>query len=267
MQDYPLSVIVASFNYEVYIKKTLASLLAQTNDNFEIVVIDDGSRDNSLSVIESFKEKAPTRIKLLYHDNHSNLGLPASISCALSHCVGKYIAFCESDDFWRENHVEMLMTFLSECPQASFVVNKTKVINYSKNFAYEDFVYGSSVFLENNSGSIIAPQMLASNMIPTFSSVCVTKKLLSECDFNSYYPQYLDYWLWRQILLTTPVYYLSNVITYWRKHNRSYNETANVKDISKFLQASNKVLRKRNPRAFYYYILRQKFLNLLKFKF
>ena len=90
-----LSVIVPCYNAEKYISKTLDSLVNQTLDNFEVIVINDGSTDNSLNIINSYKEKYPHIIKV---HSQENKGIAATRNVGLDLVTGEYIGFLDSDD-------------------------------------------------------------------------------------------------------------------------------------------------------------------------
>lgn len=98
MQDSRLiSIITASYNYENYIKETIESVLNQTYTNWELIIVDDGSKDNSVEVIKSYCEK-DSRIKLFQHEGGVNKGLAETIKLGISKAQGEWIAFLESDD-------------------------------------------------------------------------------------------------------------------------------------------------------------------------
>ena len=82
-QDVFFSVIVASYNYEDYIRETLESLVNQTYKNFEVIVVDDGSSDNSVKVIREYEEKYPC-VHLYQHPNGENRGLPETVLLGLT---------------------------------------------------------------------------------------------------------------------------------------------------------------------------------------
>ena len=134
-----ISVILTSYNYETYIKQTLESLVTQTNQNFEIIVINDGSTDGSLPIIHTFVKKYP-HIHLLQHSHGQNRGLIASVQLALKNCRGNYIAFCESDDYWHPSHLGKLYSFLAKHPEAKILFNTVYCINLSSHNAYDTFV-------------------------------------------------------------------------------------------------------------------------------
>ena len=97
------------------------------------------------------------------------------------------------------------------------------------------------MFLKQHSGQNIFP-FLSQNKIPTFSAACIKKELLLSCNFNSFYPPCLDFWLWRQGCLFEPIFFVQNSITYWRKHPQSYELIHHAQDMRPFIIVSNKLL-------------------------
>jgi len=240
MTSKVLSVIVTSYNYEKFIKTTIENLLNQTRKDFEIIIIDDGSSDTSVEIIQSYSSTYPELI-FIQHPDKKNHGLAASVKLAIEHCTGDFVAFCESDDYWHEKHVETLCTFLDLHPEASIVFNKLEVINNSSNEEYDCYVSSSNQFLKENSGKNIF-SYLTSNPMPTFSSACIRRDLLNECDYNSVIRPYLDFWLWRQLCLHHPIHFADECITFWRKHDESYDMKEHVRNIDDFIMASNNLL-------------------------
>lgn len=235
-----ISVVVASYNYDQYIKDTLNSLINQTNDYFEIIVVDDGSKDKSLQVIEEYARNYKN-IKLYTHLNNQNRGLAETVKLGIEKANGDYIAFCESDDFWSNDHIEYLQNTIMNNPSANFIVNGIKVINLSSNPEYDSYINFSASFLRKHSGRNIFPH-LNSNYIPTFSAVCVKKEVIEKANFNSPYPAWLDFWLWRQICVFNRVYYIPQELTFWRKHEKSYDATSSNKDFNGFIKLSDQYL-------------------------
>lgn len=96
-----VSVIIPAFNCEKYIGQTIESVLSQTYRNFELIVVDDGSTDNTKAIVKNYLQDS--RIKYIYQDN-SGVSAARNIGFAKSH--GKYIAFLDSDDLWYPNKLE-----------------------------------------------------------------------------------------------------------------------------------------------------------------
>ncbi len=99
--DKPLiSIITPTFNHEKYIAECIESVLCQTYTNWEMIIVDDCSTDNTVDIIKSYIDKVP-RIKLIRHDyNYGPLALDKTYNEALSIAKGEWIAILEGDDVW-----------------------------------------------------------------------------------------------------------------------------------------------------------------------
>ncbi len=114
-----VSVIVPMFNAAKFVTQTLESLLYQTMTDFEVVIVDDCSTDNSIEVVESFRERFNGRLKLVrLPKNTGTPGLPRNVGIQLAR--GKYISFLDCDDLYTKTALEELST-LAEKFQADGV--------------------------------------------------------------------------------------------------------------------------------------------------
>lgn len=105
MKEPKLSIIVSVYNTEKYVSKCIDAILNQTYQNIELIIINDGSTDNSLNVIKKyFNDK---RVKFI--DNQINKGLSYSRNIGLKEASGNYVGFIDSDDFIDSNYYESLM--------------------------------------------------------------------------------------------------------------------------------------------------------------
>ncbi|WP_436629415.1 glycosyltransferase family 2 protein [Latilactobacillus sakei] len=95
-----LSIILPVYNVELYVKECLESILNQTFSDFELIIIDDGSSDDTVEIIKSFKDK---RIHYFYQ---MNSGISAARNNGIKHAKGKYIVFIDSDDIINSNLIE-----------------------------------------------------------------------------------------------------------------------------------------------------------------
>lgn len=105
-----VSIIVPVYNVEPYILKCINSLMCQTIDNYEVVIVDDGSKDSSITICESLIG-ADSRFKILHKKNG---GLMSAWKYGLMHAVGEYICFVDSDDWVDSNMVEVLLKSIKE---------------------------------------------------------------------------------------------------------------------------------------------------------
>lgn len=102
-----ISVIMAVYNDEKYIKEAIDSVLAQTHQEFELIIIDDGSTDSTLQIIQSYRDE---RILLLR--NEGNKGLPYSLNRGLEAAKGKYIARMDGDDICHPRRLERQLAYM-----------------------------------------------------------------------------------------------------------------------------------------------------------
>lgn len=100
-----ISIIVPVYNTEKFIDKCLIALRNQTHKNIEIIVINDGSTDNSKEIIETHQQE-DHRIKLF---NQNNSGPATSRNLGISNAVGRYVMFCDSDDWFELNMCELML--------------------------------------------------------------------------------------------------------------------------------------------------------------
>ena len=111
VEENPLiSVIVPCYNVEKYVKKAISSIINQTYENLEIIIIDDGSEDNTLNILKGFKQ-TDSRIRLIIQEN---LGQSAARNRGLDIAKGEYIAFVDSDDFIQPDMIYVLYSLIKK---------------------------------------------------------------------------------------------------------------------------------------------------------
>ena len=112
MKDFGLvSIITPSYNCASYIGETIESIQAQTYTNWELLITDDGSSDNSFEIIKSYSDK-DCRIKLLLLEKNSGPGVARNNS--IKNAKGRYIAFCDADDRWYTDKLEKQLDFMNK---------------------------------------------------------------------------------------------------------------------------------------------------------
>ena len=208
------SVIIPLYNKENYIKKTLHSVLNQDFDNFEIIIVNDCSTDNSLSIVTNYKD---SRIKII--NNQKNLGLSATRNVGILNADSEYITFIDADDLWKSFYLSEIFKLIKMFPQASIFgtnyeeisaqgdtistlidkslqLEKRKLIPnfFSLNIAQPMYCYSTVAFHKNvfkNSGNFDEKITFAedidfnvranlNNLLAYSSKVCASYNLLSE---------------------------------------------------------------------------------------
>ncbi len=109
MNNNLISVIMPSYNTGKYISESIKSVLAQTYENWELIIVDDCSTDDTESVVKSFEDP-----RIIYIRNEKNSGAAVSRNRALQEAKGKWIAFLDSDDLWLPQKLELQLNFMRE---------------------------------------------------------------------------------------------------------------------------------------------------------
>ena len=146
-----ISIIVPVYNAEKFIKETIRSVLSQTKQEWELLLVDDCSTDSSCDIISSFDDE---RVKLIRQEvNH---GAYAARNRGLSEAEGRYIAFLDADDIWEPEKLEHEFDFMSK-NNAGFVftgyefadengVGKGSIVRVPKTLPYKKALHNTTIF-------------------------------------------------------------------------------------------------------------------------
>lgn len=104
-----VSIIMPAYNSEAFIKESIQSVLNQTYKNWELIIVDDCSNDNTVNVVKSFKDE---RIRILILDQNS--GAAAARNKGIEAAAGEFLAFLDSDDLWTKEKLEKQLTFMKD---------------------------------------------------------------------------------------------------------------------------------------------------------
>ena len=152
-----VSIIMPLYNCEQFISEAIESVIVQTYQNWELLVVDDKSTDNSLDIVKSYLQK-DNRIKLIALKK--NEGVAVARNMAIKEAKGKYIAFLDSDDIWLSDKLKI---------QISFLMDNNLVLTYS---AYETIDENSKYINTRDSlPSISYQDMLKSNRIGNLTGI------------------------------------------------------------------------------------------------
>jgi len=166
------SVIIPLFNKENEIKSTLESVLRQTFQDFEVIVIDDGSTDNGKKIVEDLNN---SKIKLFTTRNN---GVSKARNIGIERAKGALIAFLDADDIWFENHLQLLSDLFIKYPNAGILGTNYEIF-YNKNKIVKP--YFIDIPKENWSG-IVADFFKSSmiNRIAWTSAIAIPKKAFAK---------------------------------------------------------------------------------------
>ena len=206
-----VSIIMPSYNAANYIEASIKSVIAQTYQDWELIVVDDCSSDNTIEIIEKFNEP---RIRLFVNDKNS--GAAMARNRALREAKGRWIAFLDSDDIWLPEKIKHQISYMERN-------------NYS--FTYTDY-------RTQLNGEWLPYINTAPNMINK-------KKLYNYCYFSTITVMYdrekvgliqiadlkknNDYAMWLQAIEKTDFYRFPECLSYYIKHDGSVSSGSKVK--------------------------------------
>lgn len=227
MSNMQVSVILTSYNYGQYLKDTINSVLNQTFKDWELIVVDDCSTDNSVEIITEFAN-SDGRIKVIR--NYENQGLAAAVQTGLIAATGEWVAFLESDDLWREDYLQTKLEAAEKYPGAGFIYNGVEFFDKNAESVRAKF---QSIIDKNR--KLKSPRKMFysfgyENPVLTMSSVMAKRVLFDGLSFDTPIDKLLDWYLYIQLARKTDFYYIDKPLTLWRQHSDSYlNQRRRIK--------------------------------------
>lgn len=180
-----VSVIMPAYNAEPFIEEAIASVIAQTVADWELIVIDDCSTDDTVQIVSAFVRQDP-RIQLL--TNASNMGVAKTRNRGLELCRGQYVALLDSDDYWKPRFLEKMLE-RAEQTGADIIYCSYELVDEQGKKVCNDFIVPlETTFEESIVRSVILP-----------SASLITSDIAMESRFptNMYHE---DIALWFQLL-------------------------------------------------------------------
>lgn len=214
-----VSVIIPTYNRVNYLKKSIHSVISQTIKDIEIIVINNYSIDNTLEVINSFKDQ---RIKII---NFKNGGVIAkSRNQGMVHSTGKYIAFLDDDDIWRQDKLELQIRYLEAHPEFGVVYSNAIIIDEKDN--RKGFLIDQGRAKEGQ----VFQNLLGGNFI-TILTVLMRRELLEYIGLFDEDPSLIaieDYEYWMRIALKSEFGYIDKPLALYRIHGTSMSKRNSV---------------------------------------
>lgn len=181
MKPY-FTVVIPLYNKEKFILNTLDSVLSQSFENFEVIIVEDCSTDDSFQVISTIKSE---KVTIIQHD--FNKGLSASRNTGIRNAKSNYIAFLDADDLWQETFLEEIHTLITKFPEAKLFATN-----------YEEVYQNNTVLLPKNNSDKLEEQTIITDFFeislaqPLYcpSSLCVDKSVF---DTVGYYNEMIRF--------------------------------------------------------------------------
>ncbi|MBE6827614.1 MAG: glycosyltransferase [Ruminococcaceae bacterium] len=223
-----VSVCINAYNCQDYIAETLQSVIDQTYDNLEIILVDDCSTDNTVSVVEGFTD---SRIKLIRLPE--NVNISAANNEALRNATGDYIAHLDSDDVWEPAKLEKQIKFIEEHPEYQACFSHVKVIN-EKSEPVEKGSYFEKVFNIDTVSQVDFIRLFndTANHL-CHSTMLITRKAFEKLGYHDLSLLYLhDYDCWTRLIFITPIFIYPEPLTRYRVRSGSNSSQTDEKDIA-----------------------------------
>ena len=217
MEENKVSIIIPVYNAEKFIGKTIESVLNQTYKNWEMLIFNDKSKDNSLKIIKKYSEK-DERIKVV--DSKENVGVVAARNKLIEIATGEFIAFLDADDYWKQNKLEKQIKFMRKNNASISCTEYTRVTEDEKEI--NDIIIKEIITYED---------MLKNNYLGCLTVIYNANKLgkryFKERKKNE------DYVLWLEIVKETKIIFgLKENLAFYRvlNNSRSSNKIKVAKD-------------------------------------
>jgi glycosyltransferase involved in cell wall biosynthesis len=263
MIHFFFSIIIPSYNRASLITETINSVCAQTFQNWECIVVDDGSTDNTRGVIEALSIQ-DDRIRYIYQDNAERSNARNN---GIRNAKGQWICFLDSDDLYEENHLQQLHDRLKDQKDAGFYFTACKILHEGQLTSIQTEAYDNE-----------PDYFIRQSIIP--ARVCIHRSILEKFQFDPRIVIVEDSVLWTQIHLHYPTTFLpiDSVVYRWHdensvniKNNCFYPRLKGLQLLFKDPFVSTKISRKSQQKAlsncYYgiakYYALKRNFVQLV----
>lgn len=212
--DQPLvSVIIPSYNRAKYIQQAVESVVAQTYSPIELIVVDDGSTDGSLDLLEQLESKG--QLKLFVHPGYANRGQSASLNLGITRSKGEYVAILDSDDYFSHGKIKSQVEYLTGCREVGMV--------YGLGYAVDE--RGDPLFILPNSDHVEEsdPNNLLIDCYMALPGGALVRREVFESVglFEEKFRAGQDHDMALRIMEKFPVAFLPEVSFYYRKHGDS----------------------------------------------
>jgi glycosyltransferase involved in cell wall biosynthesis len=229
MIEYPLvSVIIIFLDMDKYIKEAIESVLAQTYSHWELLLIDDGSTDNSSEIALQYAAQYPEKIRYLEHSNHQNRGMSTSRNLGIQNAEGEYVAFLDADDYWLPERLEVHVRALDSFPKVGMLYGSTKYWfswmdrpeDRERDFIPKLRVRRTTLFDPPE----LIPLLLEGKVeVPCTCSILVRRELAKKIGGfeESFRGMYEDQVFYAKICLSTSVLATGDCLAWYRQHPES----------------------------------------------
>ena len=230
MSEKPLvTCIIIFFNAEKFFEEAIESILTQTYDNWELLLVDDGSSDSSTSIAKCYAEQYLEKIRYFEHAGHQNLGMSATRNLGIYYATGEYIAFLDADDVWLPHKLEQQIELMKLHPDVGMVYGKSlywqswngKYNDQNADYIPDAYVATNRLYKPATLMTISYP--LGSATAPPPSNILLRRNVIKslggfEEGFQKIYQMYEDQAFFAKLYLRFPVFVADECWDKYRLH-------------------------------------------------
>ena len=219
-----VSIIIPNYNHAYYLKQRIDSILAQTFQDFELIILDDCSTDSSLEIIEQYRSH-PKVTQIIYNEKNSG-GVFKQWIKGIEKSKGEFIWIAESDDYTAENFLEETVKVLEQSHSIGMVFTNTNAVNHKGEFlwtteedkaiSYKQLAAFQNTIEEDNVAQFLVSEMIIANA----SSVLFRKSSLLLINFQELqkFVNTGDRFVYIGIALQSKICYLAKTLNFMRSH-------------------------------------------------
>lgn len=244
-REIHISAIVPNYNMADLLPAAVESLLAQTTPFTEIIIVDDGSTDRSLAVIQQYLDQCP-RVRLIKHDK--NQGVLAALNTGITHAVGDYVMLCAADDTYTNIVVEKSLPVIAHYPHVGVVCGDAVVERYDLSEPFHRT-------LPFPSGRLIPAgefKRISRNSYVGFNGgggMLINRQVVIDAGMLQLASRWHGDWiLYFVAAFRNGMYYVDSVFTHIHIRKQGYSEGTRQKPVQdKVMLATVDIIRKRYP--------------------
>ena len=239
-----IAVAVTTYNQATWIGRTLESVLGQSRAAKEIVVVDDGSTDDTPSVLEHFRH----RVRVI---RQRNAGVAGSRNAAVLACSAEYVALMDGDDLWHRDKLRRCAELLDTSGTPSLLVHDLERISSKGDVIGGGEIASRLATWGNGHVAVVncVEHLILDNFISTTSQVVVRRAAYIDAGLsNPAFPIASDYDLYLRLATRGPFLLSGDVLTQWRRHDTSASGPAPEKQLESVIDMAT-VLKMARTRA------------------
>ena len=228
-----VSVIIIFFNESRFIAEAVESVRAQDFNEWELILVDDGSTDESSAIAQYYAQLDRYRIRYITHPGRTNRGMSASRNLGLTHSIGEFVAFLDADDVWLPGKLAEQVAILDSRAETDLLYGRTLIWNsWLTNSEASNFFYDLGVVPDRLYQPPYLFEILLENkaQTPTVCNAIFRRSLLGKIGGfeNSFRGMFEDQVFFAKALLNAPVYVDSRVWARYRQHDKSSSASSDA---------------------------------------